>query len=46
MLRIGRGGIYDIYHEAQTSFAKGAADWLIRATFDRAILDENQPKKK
>jgi len=40
------GDIYDIYHEAQTSFTKGAADWLIRATFDRAILDENQPKKR
>lgn len=40
------GDIYDIYQEAHTSFGKGAADWLIRATFDRSILDENQPKKR
>ncbi|KTC70119.1 transposase Tn5 [Legionella birminghamensis] len=39
------GDIYDIYHEANTAFAKGSADWVIRATFDRAILDENHPKK-
>ena len=40
------GDIYDIYHEAATCFAKGRADWVIRATFDRAILDETQPKKR
>lgn len=39
------GDIYDIYHEAHTAFAKGPADWVIRATFDRTIVDEEQPKK-
>jgi hypothetical protein len=40
------GDVYDIYHEAQAAFAKGAADWLIRATYDRATLDEKAPKKR
>ena len=40
------GDIYDIYHEAKRAFINGAADWVIRATFDRSILDENQPKKR
>lgn len=40
------GDIYDIYHEANIAFDKGAADWVIRATFDRSILDENHPKKR
>lgn len=40
------GDIYDIYHEAQQASEKGAADWLIRATFDRAILDEEQGTKR
>lgn len=39
------GDIYDIYHEANTTFAKGSADWVIRATFDRVIMDEDNPKK-
>lgn len=39
------GDIYDIYHEAQTAFSKGAADWVIRATFDRPILTEEPPPK-
>ena len=39
------GDIYDIYHETNTAFAKSSADWVIRATFDRAILDETDPKK-
>lgn len=37
------GDIYDIYHEANMAFDKGASDWVIRATFDRSVLDENQP---
>ena len=40
------GDIYDIYHEAQQAFEKGAADWLIRATFDRAVLDEEPCAKR
>lgn len=40
------GDIYDIYHEAATNFARGSADWVIRATFDRAIFDETQPKNR
>lgn len=40
------GDIYDIYHEANTVFAERAADWVIRATFDRSVLDESQPKKR
>lgn len=37
------GDIYDIYHEAQALNSR--ADWVIRATFNRKVLDENQPKK-
>lgn len=40
------GDIYDIYHEAATGFSKGRADWVIRATYDRAILDKTQPKNR
>lgn len=40
------GDIYDIYHEAQYGFGNSSADWIIRATFDRAILDEDAPKKR
>lgn len=40
------GDIYDIYHEAQQAFNNSSADWLIRATFDRVVLDVNHPKKR
>ena len=40
------GDIYDIYHEAKSAFETGAADWVIRAIFDRSIFDESQPKKR
>ena len=31
------GDIYDIYHEAKNEFCNSTADWVIRASFDRAI---------
>ena len=40
------GDIYDIYHEAKQAFDHSPADWLIRATFDRSVLDANHPKKR
>lgn len=40
------GDIYDIYHEAKHGFHGGTAEWVIRATFDRTILDTEQPKKR
>lgn len=40
------GDIYDIYHEAKHEFCNSTADWVIRATFDRAILDTKYPKKR
>jgi hypothetical protein len=38
------GDIYDIYHEAQA--IDNQANWVIRATFDRRILDEFDAKKR
>lgn len=40
------GDIYDIYHEAQHGFCNSPADWVIRATYDRSILDTEAPKKR
>jgi hypothetical protein len=40
------GDIYDIYHEAKNALNNGKADWVIRATYDRSIFDENQPQKR
>lgn len=40
------GDIYDIYHEAKKGFSDSTADWIIRATYDRAILDEVDPQKR
>lgn len=40
------GDFYDIYHEAKHAFCNSPADWVIRATFDRAILDTAHPKKR
>ena len=40
------GDIYDLYQEANKEFNQSAADWIIRATYDRAVLDENSAKKR
>lgn len=40
------GDIYDIYHETKQEFSHSAADWLIRATFDRSTLDEEHPENR
>jgi hypothetical protein len=40
------GDIYDIYHETRQVLSHDTADYLIRATFDRCILDEDAAKKR
>jgi IS4 transposase len=40
------GDIYDLYEEAEKEFNQSSADWIIRATHDRAIFDENSATKR
>jgi len=40
------GDIYDLYQEADKMLNQSSADWVIRATYDRAVYDENSIKKR